>query len=124
VLPARTIALSTRFETTPRIVGPKCAVVEKIGDGMWLVAARFGFFEIPDLRAALNNAHGLDTPIDFDCALFVAARDLVVPKPRGQAMRSWRIALFAFLYRNSAKIVDRFNLPPERVVEIARQIEI
>jgi KUP system potassium uptake protein len=34
------------------------------------------------------------------------------------------MALFAFLYRNSVKVVDRFNLPPEHVVEIARQIEI
>ena len=124
VLPKRTIALSIRFESTPRIVGPKCSVVEKIGDGVWLISARFGFFEIPDLRAALNNAQGLEAPIDFDQALFVAARDLVVPKPRGRSMPAWRVALFAFLYRNSAKIVDRFNLPPHRVIEIGRQIEI
>jgi KUP system potassium uptake protein len=124
VLPARTIALSIRFETNPRALGPKCSVVEKLAEGVWLVAARFGFFEIPDLRAALNNARGLDTPIDFECALFVAARDLVVTKPKGAAMQRWRTSLFAFLYRNSAKIVDRFNLPPDRVIEIARQIEI
>ena len=124
VLPKRTIALSIRFENTPRIVGPKCSVVERIGEGVWLIAARFGFFEIPDLRAALNHAQGLETPIDFDQALFVAARDQVVPLAHSRAMMGWRVALFAFLYRNSAKIVDRFNLPPERVVEIARQIEI
>ncbi len=123
-LPKRTIALSIRFESIPRIVGPKCSVVEKIGEGVWLIAARFGFFEIPDLRAALNNAQGLETPIDFDQALFVAARDLVVPKPQARSMSAWRIALFAFLYRNSAKIVDRFNLPPARVIEVGRQIEI
>jgi KUP system potassium uptake protein len=34
------------------------------------------------------------------------------------------MALFAFLYRNSVKVVDRFNLAPDNVVEIARQIEI
>jgi K+ transporter len=34
------------------------------------------------------------------------------------------LALFAFLYRNAVKAVDRFNLPPHNVVEIARQIEI
>ena len=56
--------------------------------------------------------------------MFVAARDLVVRKPQGSALAGWRIALFAFMYRNSAKIVDRFNLPPDRVIEIARQIEI
>jgi len=124
VLPRRTVALSIRFETTPRIAEPKCTVVEQLADGLWLIVARFGFFEIPDLRAALNRAHGLDQPIDFDRARFVAARDLVVQKARGSALAGWRIGLFAFLYRNSAKIVDRFNLPPQRVIEIARQIEI
>jgi KUP system potassium uptake protein len=99
-------------------------VVEQLADGVWLVVARFGFFEIPDLRAVLNRATGLDQPIDFDRARFVAARDLVVRKARGSALSSWRVGLFAFLYRNAAKIVDRFNLPPQRVVEIARQIEI
>jgi KUP system potassium uptake protein len=54
----------------------------------------------------------------------VGARDLVVRKKLKPALRGWRMALFAFLYRNSAKFVDRFNLEPERVVEIARQIEI
>lgn len=124
VLPRRTVALSIRFEPTPRVAEPKCTVVEQLAEGLWLIVARFGFFEIPDLRAALNRARGLDEPIDFDSARFVAARDLVVQKPRGSAMSSWRVGLFAFLYRNSAKIVDRFNLPPKRVVEIARQIEI
>jgi KUP system potassium uptake protein len=124
VLPRRTVALSIRFEPTPRIPEPKCTVVEQLADGLWLVVARFGFFEIPDLRAVLNHASGLDQPIDFERARFVAARDLVVRKPRGSALSGWRIGLFSFLYRNSAKIVDRFNLPPQRVVEIARQIEI
>jgi KUP system potassium uptake protein len=124
VLPRRTVALSIRFETTPRIAEPKCTVVEQLADGLWLIVARFGFFEIPDLRAALNRADGLDQPIDFDRARFVAARDLVVRKVRGSALAGWRIGLFAFLYRNAAKIVDRFNLPPRRVIEIARQIEI
>jgi len=39
-------------------------------------------------------------------------------------LRGWRLTLFAFLYRNSVKIVDRFNLEPSNVIEIARQIEI
>jgi KUP system potassium uptake protein len=124
VLPRRTVALSIRFETTPRIPEPKCTVVEQLADGLWLIVARFGFFEIPDLRSALNRADGLDQPIDFDRARFVAARDLVVQKAKGSALAGWRVGLFAFLYRNSAKIVDRFNLPPQRVIEIARQIEI
>lgn len=124
VLPRHSIALSIVFENVPRIDGPSCTVVDKLGEGLWHVVARFGFFEIPDLRAALHHAQGLDETIDLDKAMFIGTRDLVVPKPASPALRGWRMALFAFLYRNSVKVVDRFNLAPENVVEIARQIEI
>jgi len=124
VLPRHAVALSVVFENTPRIVGPSCTVVDNVGEGLWHLVARFGFLEIPDLRKALLNARGLDAAVDFDNALFVGTRDLIVPKREGAALRGWRLVLFAFLYRNAVKVVDRFNLAPENVIEIARQIEI
>ncbi len=123
-LPHHAIALSVVFEHTPRIVGPKCSLVENTGEGLWHVVARFGFFEIPDLRSALSHAQGLDKAIDLGDAWFVGTRDLVVCKAVRPALKGWRMTLFAFLYRNSVKMVDRFNLQPEKVIEIARQIEI
>jgi KUP system potassium uptake protein len=124
VLPKHAIALSVVFEDIPRIIGPNCTVVENVGEGLWHLVARFGFFEIPDLRHALLDTRGLDAAIDFDLALFVGTRDLIVQKRKSARLGRWRLALFAFLYRNSAKVVDRFNLAPENVIEIARQIEI
>jgi KUP system potassium uptake protein len=124
VVPRNAIALSIVFENTPRIAGPHCIVVDNVGEGLWHVEARFGFFEIPDLRRALHQAHGLDAAVDFDKALFVGTRDLIVRKRASAVLRGWRLELFAFLYRNSVKVVDRFNLAPENVIEIARQIEI
>ena len=124
VLPRNAIALSVVFEATPRIVGPTCAVVDNVGEGLWHLVARFGFLEIPDLRQALLKTHGLPADIDFDKAMFVGTRDLVVSRHEDASLRGWRMALFAFLYRNSVKIVDRFNLEPSNAIEIARQIEI
>jgi KUP system potassium uptake protein len=124
VLPRHAIALSIVFENVPRVAGPKCTLVENVGEGLWHVVARFGFFEIPDLRLALSHAYGLDKAIDLDQAMFVGTRDLVVRKLLAPVLKGWRMALFAFLYRNSVKVVDRFNLAPENVVEIARQVEI
>jgi KUP system potassium uptake protein len=124
VLPQHAIALSVLFENTPRIAGPTCSVIDNVGEGLWHVAARFGFFEIPDLRRALDQLHGLDEAVSFDKAMFVGTRDLIVQKRHSGVMRGWRLALFAFLYRNSVKVVDRFNLAPDNVIEIARQIEI
>jgi KUP system potassium uptake protein len=124
VLPRNAIALSVVFENTPRIVGPTCIVVDTVAEGVWHVEARFGFLEIPDLRNALIHTPGFTAPIDFDKARFVGTRDLVVSKRDNPRLRGWRLVLFAFLYRNAVKIVDRFNLAPENVIEIARQIEI
>ncbi len=124
VLPKHAIALSVVFETTPRIAGAHCTVVENVAEGLWHMVARFGFFEIPDLRRALRNAQGLAEGVDFDKALFVGTRDLIVQRRKSPTLRGWRLALFAFLYRNSVKVVDRFSLAPENVIEIARQIAI
>jgi KUP system potassium uptake protein len=124
VLPRQAIALSVVFENTPRVDGPKCSLVENVGVGLWHVVARFGFFEIPDLRMALAHAYGLDDAVNLDKAMFVGTRDLVVRRATGPTLKGWQMPLFAFLYRNSVKVVDRFNLPPDNVVEIARQIEI
>ncbi|HTB86302.1 MAG TPA: KUP/HAK/KT family potassium transporter, partial [Steroidobacteraceae bacterium] len=124
VLPRNAIALSVVFESTPRIVGPTCSVVDNVGEGLWHLVARFGFLEIPDLRQALLKTRGLPADIDFDKAMFIGTRDLVVSRREDANLRGWRMALFAFLYRNSVKIVDRFNLEPSNAIEIARQIEI
>jgi len=124
VLPRNAIALSVVFESIPRVAGPTCTVVDNLGEGLWHVIARFGFLEIPKLRQALAGAGGFGAAIDFDKALFLGTRDLVVSKRKNASMRGWRLVLFAFLYRNSVKIVDRFSLEAENVIEIARQIEI
>ena len=123
-LPRNAIALSVVFENTPRISGPSCTVIDDVGEGLWHLVARFGFLEIPDLRQALLKTRGLPASVDFDKALFVGTRDLVVSKKVNAGLRGWRLTLFAFLYRNSVKLVDRFNLEPSNVIEIARQIEI
>jgi len=124
VLPRNAIALSVVFENTPRISGPQCAVVDSVGEGLWHLVARFGFLEIPDLRQALLKTRGLPADVDLAKARFVGTRDLVVSKHENASLRGWRLVLFAFLYRNSVKVVDRFNLEPSNVIEIARQIEI
>jgi KUP system potassium uptake protein len=112
------------FEPVPRLRGASCSIVDNVGSGLWHVVARFGFIEIPDLRRALRQIPELCATVDFDTAVFIGTRDLVVHKPHSRILRSWRLRLFAFLYRNSAKVMDRFNLPAHNVIEIARQIEI
>jgi KUP system potassium uptake protein len=123
-LPQHVIALSVVFEETPRAAGPEAVAVQDVGDGLWHVVARFGFFEIPDVRNALAHARGLHSDFDPASAVFVGSRDMVVHKRGSSALRRWRVSVFAFLYQNAGKIIDRFNLPAANVIEIGRQVEI
>jgi KUP system potassium uptake protein len=120
----RVVTLTVEFKETPRVPEERRCEAEHIADGIWHATVRFGFIEIPDLRRALAKLKHLDPSIDTDNAVYFAARDLVVRKPGRGRLSHWRLSLFAFLYRNAAKVVDRFNLPARNVVEVARKIEV
>ncbi|HEX4183351.1 MAG TPA: KUP/HAK/KT family potassium transporter, partial [Caulobacteraceae bacterium] len=118
------IALSVIFEQWPRVEEARRCEISTISDGIWRVTLHFGFVEIPDLCGALRRVKGLPPSVDLDNAIYFGTRDQIVRKPGSPLFTHWRLPLFAFLYRNAVKVVDRFNLPCQNVVEIARQIEI
>ena len=116
------LALHIRFEEQPRVDEAERAKVEQVAPQFWHVTLRYGFVEAPDLVATLRELKDLPG-IDPDHAVFFATRDIVSPA-RHSALSRWRLALFAYLYRNAARVTDRFNLPTERTVEVARQIRL
>jgi len=120
----RVITLTVLFEPTPRVSQQHRCAIEPIAKGIWHATVRFGFVEIPDLGHALTRLQDLDPQIELGTAIYFAARDLVVRRAGRGLLAHWRLPLFAFLYRNAVKVIDRFNLPPSNVVEIARQIEV
>ena len=52
---AEQIALNIVFESTPRVAGPKMPGRRERGGGRVAPRAHFGFFEIPDLKSALER---------------------------------------------------------------------
>jgi KUP system potassium uptake protein len=118
------VALMVRFEPIPRVPDAERSQVEYLGEGIWRVIIRFGFVEVPDLKVALAAVKGLGADIDLDSAIYFGNRDLVTRRPSPPRLPAWQLPLFAFLYRNAVKAVDRFNLPCDHVLEIARQLEI
>jgi KUP system potassium uptake protein len=120
----RVVTLTVVFEETPRVESGQRCEAEHIAEGIWHATARFGFMEIPDLCRALSNLKHLDPKLDTDGGVYFAARDLIVRKPGRGRLAHWRLPVFAFLYRNAVKVVDRFSLPSRNVVEVARKIEV
>jgi KUP system potassium uptake protein len=118
------IVLTVNFEAFPRVPEESRTRVEHLGEGVCRVAINFGFIEVPDLKVALERAKGLEPGVDLDSAIFFGNRDLVAGKREAPRLPAWQLPLFAFLYRNAVKAVDRFNLPTAKMLEMARQIEI
>jgi KUP system potassium uptake protein len=118
------VILNVIFEETPHVDEADRTKIEELGDGLWRVTLRFGFIEIPDLPAALARAQAEMTAFDLTDAIWFSTRGLVVDSAKSKRLPSWSAPLFAFLYRNAARVVVRFNLPPERVIEIAREVDI
>jgi len=56
--------------------------------------------------------------------IYFGPRDLVVPDRRNNLFRRSWVHLFAFLFRNTVRTMDRFHIPPKNFVEIAREVRI
>ena len=119
------VALTLSFEELPRVAPEHRADFSQVADGFWRVNLRYGFMEDPDLSAGLSGLEGFDEKVDLSDALFFGTRDYVTSrKNNGKRMAAWRTRLFSFLFRNGVRITDRFNLPAERTLEIAREVDI
>jgi KUP system potassium uptake protein len=118
------VSLTVNFEDTPRVPWSERAVVEQMADGFWHVTVRFGFMEVPNVVAALDAAREKGCMINLDDAVYFASHDQVVRSKTRPRLAAWRRALFAAMYRNAVRAPDRFDLPPEKFLEIGRQIAL
>jgi KUP system potassium uptake protein len=117
------VALTVSFESTPRVWPADRIKCEKLGEGLWHMTVHFGFVEIPDLPYAISAARREGLPA-WDRPTFYIERYDAVSRSKRSWLSRWRVALFAFMSRNSAHAVDRFRIPSKELVEIGRRIEL
>jgi KUP system potassium uptake protein len=91
--------------------------------GAWIVEAKFGYMEQPDVPAALRAcaAHGLD--IDPRQASYFLGRR-VIRMAAHSKMPFWQQRLFIMLANQSARAIEFFRIPADRVVELGMQMSL
>ncbi|WP_375395486.1 potassium transporter Kup [uncultured Sphingomonas sp.] len=89
-----------------------------LGEGVSRVLIRHGFFESPDIPAALASIDASDHR-----ATYFLSRQTLVPT-RNPGMARWRERLFSAMVRNAEQPMTFFCLPINRVVELGSQVEI
>jgi KUP system potassium uptake protein len=108
---------------TPRVASDERVTVKPLPLGAFLVEARFGYMEQPDVPQALRmcEPHGLS--IDPRQASYFMGRRAFKMSARS-ALPFWQQRLFIMLSNQSSRAIDFFRIPPDRVVELGMQLSI
>jgi KUP system potassium uptake protein len=98
-------------------------VVSRLPLGAWMVEARFGYMEQPDVPAALRacQPHGLT--VDPRQASYFLGRRVIRISDRS-VLPFWQQRIFMMLANQSARAIEFFRIPADRVVELGMQMSV
>ncbi len=91
--------------------------------GAWMVDAKFGYMEQPDVPAILRSCAEKGLEIDPNQASYFLGRR-VIKTSNTSAMPFWQQRIFIMLANQSARAIEFFRIPPDRVVELGMQMSV
>jgi KUP system potassium uptake protein len=137
VLHERVLVMSVSSAEIPQVGDDERITCEPLGQGFYLVKARYGFMETPDVPKVLallpgelqEQGHHTGAFKVQDTSFYLGRETLIVSRKALKAdakffrMMRWRRKLFALMSRNAQSATAFFQLPPNRVVELGAQIQ-
>ena len=125
VLHERVILLNVETEMVPHVPAAERLDYENLGAGVISMQFHYGFSQTPNVPVALALSEHFGLPVDTDTAIYILARETVIPR---QDLRSlpfhWQEVFFSWLTRNAGRATVYYNLPAERVLELGLQVEV
>jgi KUP system potassium uptake protein len=88
------------------------------------VVVHYGFAQTPNIPVALKLCKKLGIDIDLDNVTYYLGHEEIVPKRSRSGRTRLRTQLFAFLWRNAARVTSFYNIPAERAVVVGVQVEM
>jgi KUP system potassium uptake protein len=122
VLHDKLIFITVETTDEPRHEGER-VTVRQGPLGAWIVEARFGYMEQPDVPRALRACADYGLEVDPRQASYFMGRRSIRISPRS-AMPFWQQRIFIMLANQSARAIEFFRIPPDRVVELGMQMSI
>jgi len=121
VLHEQVIVLRVLACNTPRVDAAQRIEAEAVGSGVWVMTARHGFMETPDVPEfirVLAYQKGLACE-SMSTSYFVSRTSVGDDNLPG--MNTLRRALFGWLQRNAGRASDYFEIPGNRLVELGQR---
>jgi KUP system potassium uptake protein len=129
VLHQQVLIVSARPEGVPHVEPGQMLSVDDLGytdDGIMHLTVRYGFFDTPDLPAAVERAvaDGLvPSEVDAGQASYFLSRG-ALRRTDAAGMSRWRKALFVVLAHNAGDPAEFFALPRSRTVVMGSDVDI
>ncbi|AKK30106.1 potassium transporter Kup [Mycobacterium sp. EPa45] len=128
VVPERVIILSVVVPPSPRVPDNQRITVDDLGnpdDGIYYVAAQFGYMERPDVPAALRLVDPADVggEIDLDNTSYFLSKIELVPGDQ-PTMAPWRKRIFIATSFMAADSAGYFGLPASQTILIGSRIQV
>lgn len=129
VLHEHVVIVSAIARTVPHVVASDAAFVDHLRlefDGLVHVTLHYGFFDRPDIPAALARLRDRDVPeldLDLEHASYFLSR-ATLQRSSQPGMQRWRKALFIALARNATNPARLFGLRDERTVIMGTQVDV
>ncbi len=123
VVHERLIILNLEIVRTPRQDAAHRVDIDEVLPGVYLVTARFGFMETPDVGEALKACRTRGLKVFMDESSFFVGQHVV----RARALPGWaglQRNLFARMQRHSTQAAEFFRMPSRGVVVLNTVVEI
>jgi KUP system potassium uptake protein len=123
VLHRRIILLTVETLAVPEVPESSRLQVESLGEGLFRVILRHGFMETPVIEDALTRRPIGEEPVELARTSFYLGRETVLARGAGRMAR-WRKRLFGLMSRLADPATLFFELPPNRVIELGKQVAL
>jgi KUP system potassium uptake protein len=122
VLHETVVLLTVLSEDVPYVEEARRITGEDLGEGFYRIVARYGFMEWPQVDEIFAAPVVRELGLDVKNASFFLSRVTLLPSKRlGPPSRE---RVFIQMYKNALRPVFYFGLPPNRVVELGRQVRL
>ena len=129
VLHKHVLIVSARPEGVPHVKPEDQLVVDDLGyddDGIMHLTVRYGFFDSPDLPAAVEKAAAdglIPFHVDIDDVSYFLSRG-ALRRTDGPGMSRWRKQLFIVLAHNAGDPAEIFGLPRNQTVIMGSDVDV
>ena len=123
VVHERVIILNLEIMRTPRQDRANRVEIDETLPGIYLVTARFGFMETPDVGEALRGCRARGLKVFIEDSSFFVGQHVVRARDR-PGWRGIQRQMFARMQRHSTQAAEFFRMPQRGVVSLNTVVEI